>query len=37
MKLRGGVQFVDEIPRSQSGKIMRRLLREKAKTGRSKL
>ena len=37
MKLRGGVQFVDEVPRSQSGKIMRRLLREQAKNVHSKL
>lgn len=30
-KLRGGVRFVDEIPKSQSGKILRRVLKEKAK------
>ncbi|RIB13036.1 hypothetical protein C2G38_2099411 [Gigaspora rosea] len=30
-KLRGGVYFVDEIPKSDSGKILRRLLREKVK------
>lgn len=29
-KLRGGVRFVDEIPKSVSGKILRRLLKEKA-------
>ena len=29
-KLRGGVVFIDEIPKSQSGKILRRVLREKA-------
>ncbi|KAF2134024.1 4-coumarate-CoA ligase-like protein [Dothidotthia symphoricarpi CBS 119687] len=29
-KLRGGVRFVDEIPKSISGKILRRLLRVKA-------
>jgi len=30
-KLRGGVEFVDKIPKSSSGKIIRRLLREKEK------
>ncbi|KAK2755503.1 hypothetical protein FQN54_006440 [Arachnomyces sp. PD_36] len=30
-KLRGGVRFVDEIPKSVSGKILRRVLKEKAK------
>lgn len=30
MKLRGGVEFVDEIPRSMSGKILRRTLRAMA-------
>ena len=29
-KLRGGVKFVDEIPKSASGKILRRLLKERA-------
>jgi len=29
-KLRGGVRFVDEIPKSVSGKILRRLLKVKA-------
>ncbi|KAJ3113929.1 hypothetical protein HK100_001844 [Physocladia obscura] len=28
-KLRGGVEFVNEIPKSASGKILRRILREK--------
>ncbi|RUS82285.1 hypothetical protein EGW08_009963 [Elysia chlorotica] len=28
-KLRGGVEFVDEIPKTPSGKILRRLLRDK--------
>ncbi|EEP82863.1 conserved hypothetical protein [Uncinocarpus reesii 1704] len=30
-RLRGGVRFVDEIPKSVSGKILRRLLKEQAK------
>ncbi|CAI6078899.1 unnamed protein product [Clonostachys chloroleuca] len=30
-KLRGGVRFVDVIPKSPSGKILRRLLKDKAK------
>lgn len=30
-RLRGGVRFVDEIPKSPSGKILRRLLKEEAK------
>ncbi|KAH7386563.1 hypothetical protein BKA64DRAFT_146243 [Cadophora sp. MPI-SDFR-AT-0126] len=29
--LRGGVWFVDEVPKSASGKILRRMLKEKAK------
>lgn len=34
----GGIEFVDEIPKSPSGKILRRLLRdrEKARGGRFK-
>ena len=38
-KLRGGVEFVDEIPKSASGKILRRMLRkqEKEKHGKAKL
>ena len=29
-KLRGGVKFVDEIPKSASGKILRRVLKAQA-------
>jgi len=28
-KLRGGVEFVDQIPKNPSGKILRRMMREK--------
>ena len=28
-RLRGGVSFVDEIPKSQTGKILRRVLRDR--------
>ena len=30
-KLRGGVRFIKEIPKSQAGKILRRVLREQVK------
>lgn len=30
-KLRGGIRFVDEIPKSASGKVLRRVLAEQAK------
>jgi len=30
-RLRGGIRFVDEIPKSASGKILRRILRDKMK------
>lgn len=30
-RLRGGVRFIDEIPKSASGKILRRVLKDKAK------
>jgi ribosome assembly protein SQT1 len=34
--LAGGVEFIDEIPKSPSGKILRRLLRDKEKEKRKK-
>ncbi|XP_013419160.1 4-coumarate--CoA ligase 1-like [Lingula anatina] len=33
-KLRGGIEFIDEIPKTASGKILRRLLKEQALKGR---
>ncbi|XP_002032456.2 4-coumarate--CoA ligase 1 [Drosophila sechellia] len=36
-RLRGGVIFVDEIPKNPSGKILRRILREMLKKQKSKL
>lgn len=30
-RLRGGVRFIDEIPKSASGKILRRMLKERVK------
>ena len=30
-RLRGGIRFIDEVPKSASGKILRRLLKDKAK------
>ncbi|KAJ4386559.1 hypothetical protein N0V93_009457 [Gnomoniopsis smithogilvyi] len=33
--IKGGVEFVDEIPKSPSGKILRRLLRDKEKASRT--
>ena len=35
-KLRGGVEFIDQIPKSPSGKILRRMLRNQEKERRSK-
>ncbi|EAU92729.2 AMP dependent CoA ligase [Coprinopsis cinerea okayama7 len=35
-RLAGGVEFIDAIPKNPSGKILRRILREKAKTLPSK-
>lgn len=34
--LKGGIEFVDEIPKSPSGKILRRLLRDKERESRRK-
>jgi len=34
--LKGGVEFVDVIPKSPSGKILRRLLRDKERERRRK-
>lgn len=36
-RLRGGVYFIDTIPRNPTGKILRRELRERAKNMKSKL
>lgn len=33
--IKGGVEFVDEIPKSPSGKILRRLLRDREKASRT--
>lgn len=33
--IKGGVEFMDEIPKSPSGKILRRLLRDKEKASRT--
>ena len=35
-KLRGGVEFIDQIPKSPSGKILRRMLRNQEKERRTK-
>ena len=34
--LKGGIEFIDTIPKSASGKILRRLLRDKEKVARAK-
>lgn len=36
-RLHGGVMFLESIPKSPSGKILRRILREMAKNHKSKL
>lgn len=33
----GGVEFVDVIPKNPSGKLLRRLLRDKAKEARQRI
>ncbi|KAE9546317.1 hypothetical protein FO519_010471, partial [Halicephalobus sp. NKZ332] len=35
--LKGGVEFIDKIPKSDAGKILRRFLRDKARNPKSKL
>ena len=35
--LKGGIAFVDEVPKSASGKILRKVLREWAKRDASRL
>ncbi|MBE3042704.1 hypothetical protein IMZ48_09055 [Candidatus Bathyarchaeota archaeon] len=35
-QLRGGVVFVDELPKSPTGKVLRRLLKDGERTGASK-
>lgn len=35
--LKGGVEFIDVIPKSPSGKILRRMLRDKEKETRRKM
>lgn len=34
--LKGGIEFIDEIPKSPSGKILRRVLRDKDRADRKK-
>ena len=34
-RLRGGVKFIEEIPKTPSGKILRRVLKEEAKKDKS--
>ncbi len=36
-RLRGGVQIVSDIPKSPSGKILRRVLRDELKTPKPRL
>ena len=34
--IKGGIEFIDEVPKSPSGKILRRLMRDKEKESRRK-
>lgn len=34
--IKGGIEFLDVVPKSPSGKILRRLLRDKEKAARTK-
>ena len=34
--LQGGVEFIDEVPKSPSGKILRRMLRDREREARRK-
>lgn len=34
--IKGGIEFIDEVPKSPSGKILRRMLRDKEKAARTK-
>ena len=36
-RLTGGIEFVDVIPKNPSGKLLRRLLRDRAKELRAKM
>jgi 4-coumarate--CoA ligase len=33
--LKGGIEFIDAIPKNPSGKLLRRVLREKARADRA--
>jgi acyl-coenzyme A synthetase/AMP-(fatty) acid ligase len=35
--LAGGIEFIDVIPKNPSGKLLRRLLRDKAKEARKRI
>jgi 4-coumarate--CoA ligase len=35
--LAGGIEFIDAIPKNPSGKLLRRLLRDKAKETRARM
>jgi len=36
-RLEGGVEFIDEIPKTASGKLLRRVLRDRAREVRAQL